>query len=89
MADPRFFDRAGPFSLVSLAELAGATLGANADPDRKIVDVGPLQTAGAEEISFFDNRRYGDSLTASAAGACLIRDGRYRDGAERHGPAVD
>ncbi len=74
MADPRFFDRAGPFSLSRLAKLADATLGDNADPDSEIVDVGPLHMAGAGEISFFDNRRYGDSLAASAAGACLIRD---------------
>lgn len=74
MADPRFFDRAGPFSLAELADLAGAALGANADPERQMDDVGPLHAAGAREVSFFDNRRYADSLAASAAGACLIRD---------------
>ena len=73
MADPRFFDRAGPFSLGELGELAGAALGANADPDREITDIGPLDAAGPREISFFENRRYADSLAASAAGACLIR----------------
>ena len=36
-------------------------------------DVGPLHAAGAREVSFFDNRRYADSLVASAAGACLVR----------------
>ena len=74
MADSRFFDRAGPFSLAELAELAGAALGANADPERQMDDVGPLHAARAGEVSFYDNRRYADSLAASAAGACLIRD---------------
>ncbi len=73
MADPRFFDRAGPFSLGALAGIAGAALGADADPEREVLDVGPLHTAGSRDISFFGNRRYADSLAASAAGACLIR----------------
>ena len=73
MADPRFFDRAGPFSLGQIAALAEAALAANADPDREIADIGPLDSAGPDEISFFDNRRYADSLAGSAAGACLIR----------------
>ena len=34
---------------------------------------GPLDAAGPKNVSFFDNRRYVDSLAASAAGACLIR----------------
>ena len=73
MADPRFFERAGPFSLGQLAQLADAALGANAEPDREMADVGPLDAAGPEDVSFFDNRRYADSLAVSAAGACLIR----------------
>ena len=73
MADPRFFDRAGPFTLGKLAELAGAKLGANADAEREIEDTGPLEAAGARSVSFFDNRRYAASLAASTAGACLIR----------------
>ena len=73
MADPRFFDRAGPFPLGVVAELADATLGANADPGHEITDVAPLQSAGPRDVSFFDNRRYADSLGVSGAGACLIR----------------
>ena len=73
MADPRFFDCAGPFPLGVLAELAGATLGANADPEREVADVAPLHAAGPRDVSFFDNRRYADSLGASMAGSCLIR----------------
>ena len=73
MADPRFFDRAGPFPLGVIAELAGATLGANADPEREMTDVAPLHAAGPLDVSFFDNRRYAGTLGASTAGSCLIR----------------
>lgn len=73
MADPRFFNRAGPFSLGAVAELAGANLGADADPEREMTDVAALDAAGPRDVSFFENRRYADSLGVSAAGACLIR----------------
>ena len=73
MADPRFFDRAGPFPLGVVAKLADATLGTNADPEREVADVAPLQSAGPRDVSFFDNRRYADSLGVSTAGSCLIR----------------
>lgn len=73
MADPRFFDRAGPFPLGVVAELADAVLGADADPQRQMTDVAALDAAGPEDVSFFENRRYAESLGASAAGACLIR----------------
>ena len=73
MADLRFFDRAGPFSLGVVAELAGAALRADADPECVMTDVAALDAAGPKEVSFFENRRYADNLGASAAGACLIR----------------
>ena len=74
MADPRFFDRTGPFPLGVVAELAGAVLGADTDPVRQMKDVAALDVAGPHDVSFFENRRYAESLGASAAGACLIRE---------------
>ena len=72
MADSRFFSCAGPFRLEELAEIAGAEIGAGADPAREFSDVGPLETAGADQVSFLDNRRYLSSFEASNAGACLV-----------------
>lgn len=72
MADPRFFRRAGPFKLGELAALAGATLSQGADPERLITDIAPLDEAGAEQVSFLDNKRYLPKLGRSQAGACLI-----------------
>ena len=73
MADPRFFDRTGPFPLGVVAEVAGAELDADADPMRQMTDVAALHVAGPRDVSFLENRRYAERLGASAAGACLIR----------------
>lgn len=83
MADPRFFDRAGPFSLSDLAELVGADLAGDARPETTVVDVAPLSTAGRDDISFLDNRQYVAQFEDSAAGACLVHPdlaGRAPDG---------
>ncbi|WP_026873882.1 UDP-3-O-(3-hydroxymyristoyl)glucosamine N-acyltransferase [Inquilinus limosus] len=72
MPDPRFFRSAGPFPLGRLAEIAGATLAPGADPDRPIASVAPLDTAGPDDISFLDNRKYVDAFAASGAGACVV-----------------
>ncbi|NQV56893.1 MAG: UDP-3-O-(3-hydroxymyristoyl)glucosamine N-acyltransferase, partial [Rhodospirillales bacterium] len=73
MADTRFFDRAGPFDLEVLAEAAGAKIGGLPQSKSQYFDVRPLQTAGAEEVSFIDNRKYLDEFRTSNAGAILLR----------------
>ncbi|MBL4615356.1 MAG: UDP-3-O-(3-hydroxymyristoyl)glucosamine N-acyltransferase [Magnetovibrio sp.] len=70
MADPRFFDCAGPFTLAKLAEIAEAEI-ATGQSDAHFDDVSPLQTADAGKISFLDNKLYIDAFEQSAAGACL------------------
>ena len=72
MADPRFFDRAGPFSLDALAALSGATLRDPAGGERLFIDVAPLETAGPEDLTFLDNRRYLDAFAGSRAGAAFV-----------------
>ena len=72
MADPRFYTAAGPFSLRHLAEVSGARIGEGAIPSAMFVDVRPLSDAGADHVSFLDNKRYVDSFTKSHAGACLV-----------------
>jgi UDP-3-O-[3-hydroxymyristoyl] glucosamine N-acyltransferase len=74
MADPRFFARAGPFALDRLAEATGARL---TDPQyaaRIITDVAPLETAGAEDITFLDNRKYLDAFAGSRAAAAFVQE---------------
>ncbi len=72
MADPRFYTAAGPYSLKVLAEVSGARIGGGADPEAMFVDVGSLAEAGAEQVSFLDNKRYVDAFRKSRAGACLV-----------------
>src|SRR4051794_36310792 len=72
MADPRFFDRAGPYSLAALAELSGARLLDPAGGGRLVADVAPLESAGPDDVTFLDNRKYTDAFTRSRAGAAFV-----------------
>ncbi len=73
MADPRFYQRAGPFSLAQLADIAGGRLNDDTLAHKVIHDVAPLDRAAAGEISFLDNKKYADAFRASRADACLVR----------------
>lgn len=71
--DPRFHSAPrGPFALGEIAEACGARLGEGADPQRLIVGVAGLQAAGPDDLSFFDNPRYGEALSATRAGAVIV-----------------
>src|SRR6516225_10770752 len=72
MADPRFFNRAGPFTLEALSVLSGATLLDRAQGGRLCRDVAPLETAGAEDLSFLENRKYIEAFVRSRAGAAFV-----------------
>jgi UDP-3-O-[3-hydroxymyristoyl] glucosamine N-acyltransferase len=73
MADPRFFTRAGPFTVEEIAARTGATLAEGADRARVLTDVAPLESAGPDDLSFLDNRKYLDAFAASRAGAAFVR----------------
>jgi UDP-3-O-[3-hydroxymyristoyl] glucosamine N-acyltransferase len=75
MADPRFFERRGPFSLEFLADAVGGEIDTGTDPQTLIRDVAPLDLAGPDDISFFDGKRHNDSFARTAAGACLVGHG--------------
>jgi UDP-3-O-[3-hydroxymyristoyl] glucosamine N-acyltransferase len=72
MGDPRFFRRAGPFALGTLAKLSGARLLRPDDGERLFYDVSPLEIAGPEEVSFLENRKYAKAFGRSAAGAAIV-----------------
>lgn len=72
MADPRFFTRAGPYTLAQLAAHSGAELGPGADPEQSVVDVAPLDAADRSQLSFLDNKKYLPAFKASAAGAAVV-----------------
>ncbi len=59
----------GPHSLAAVAEAAQG----EAPPRRvRFAGVAPLQSAGPEEVSFLDNKRYLPALTGTRAGAVII-----------------
>ena len=67
--EERFFLRAGPHSISAIASL----LGIEADqPARLLSGVAPLQTAGPDDVSFMDNRRYAGMLAETKAGAVIL-----------------
>src|SRR3954468_20347548 len=70
VADPRFFANAGPQRLADIAAAAGASF--TGDPDRRYSGIAPLQTAGPEDVSFLDNRRYASLLKETKAGAVVL-----------------
>jgi UDP-3-O-[3-hydroxymyristoyl] glucosamine N-acyltransferase len=72
MEHPGFFERAGPFSLRTVAAAGEARVAAGADPDLVIKDVRPLDAAGHGDVSFLDNRKYLQSFAKTGASACLV-----------------
>jgi UDP-3-O-[3-hydroxymyristoyl] glucosamine N-acyltransferase len=68
--DPRFFTRAGPHSLAAVAQAARVDVPA---AELILTGVAPLQTAGPTEVSFLDNRKYAAALSATCAGAVIVR----------------
>ena len=72
MADSRFFDRVGPFSLEHLAELSGARLRDSAQVKQLIADVAPVESAGPDEVTFLDNSKYVEAFSRSRAGAAFV-----------------
>jgi UDP-3-O-[3-hydroxymyristoyl] glucosamine N-acyltransferase len=65
----RFFRRSGPYPL---AVVAGAACGIADECDLLFEGVAPLQTAGPNEVSFLDNRRYASALDQTSAGAVIV-----------------
>lgn len=82
MADPRFFRNQGPISLGELARIAGAQLLEPADPAKMIQDVAPLGSAGAGDLSFFDNEKYIAAFSQTSASACFMKPSRVEDSPE-------
>ncbi len=73
MADPRFYDNRGPFSLSQICEAAGAALPAGADGDARLDDIASLSGAGPAQLTFFSgSARDAVSFAETAAGFCFV-----------------
>lgn len=69
MGDARFFARRSPHGLAAIAAAAGGTAPAI---ERLFSGVAPLQSAGPDQVSFLDNRRYAVALEQTMAGAVIV-----------------
>ncbi|MEQ8708395.1 MAG: UDP-3-O-(3-hydroxymyristoyl)glucosamine N-acyltransferase [Rhodospirillales bacterium] len=78
MADPRFFEKAGPYKAARLAELIGAEI-VSGSPDTLFDDVAALKLAGRNAVSFLDNPKYVDDFRTTRAGGCIIHPDRAGD----------
>jgi UDP-3-O-[3-hydroxymyristoyl] glucosamine N-acyltransferase len=72
MQHPGFFRRTGPFPLSDIATKIGAALTNSDEGSRMVEDVRSLRDAGPGHIAFFDNPKYAEQLTSTAAGACIL-----------------
>ena len=69
LGNSRFFRRSGPFPL---AVVANTARGVVEQVELLLEGVAPLQTAGPNEVSFLDNRRYVSALEHTLAGAVIV-----------------
>jgi UDP-3-O-[3-hydroxymyristoyl] glucosamine N-acyltransferase len=81
MADPRFYDNRGPFSLAELCARAGLACPEGVSRDAQMFDVAGLESAGPPHLSFFDGGRSRRSFFATHAGWCLVKKVPSRDAA--------
>jgi UDP-3-O-[3-hydroxymyristoyl] glucosamine N-acyltransferase len=72
MADPRFYDNCGPFTLADICARARATLPDGIDPSIPIADLATLTGAGPEHLSFCTAKKSAEALAVSRAGYCFI-----------------
>lgn len=69
MGDARFFARSSPHALAAIAATAH---GIAPSVERTFSGVAPLQSAGPDQVSFLDNRRYAAALEHTTAGAVIV-----------------
>jgi UDP-3-O-[3-hydroxymyristoyl] glucosamine N-acyltransferase len=72
MADPRFYDNRGPFTLAEVCAKAEVAVPEGADGSAKILDVASLTGAVAEHLSFFAGERAKEEFAQTAAGFCFV-----------------
>ena len=72
MADPRFFNNLGPFTLARICEKNGIAL-AGADGAFEVFDLAGLAAAGPQHLTFFSGAAsQREVFAASQAGVCLV-----------------
>ncbi|HUB85957.1 MAG TPA: UDP-3-O-(3-hydroxymyristoyl)glucosamine N-acyltransferase [Rhizomicrobium sp.] len=72
MADPRFYDNRGPFTLAEVCKHANVALPDSADGAAQIFDLATLDGAGDRHLTFCIGKTAASALAATKAGFCFI-----------------
>lgn len=72
MADPRFYDNRGPFTLADVCIHSGVAIPDGADGSARIFDLATLEGAGAGHLAFCAGKAARDALMRTKAGFCFI-----------------
>jgi UDP-3-O-[3-hydroxymyristoyl] glucosamine N-acyltransferase len=73
MADPRFYDNRGPFTLSRVCAAAGVSLPEGCDGDAPVCDLAGLDGAGPRHLTFYlGGMALADSFLESGAGFCFV-----------------
>lgn len=72
MADPRFYDNRGPFTLADVCVHSSVPLPDGADGTAQIFDLATLEGAGAQHLAFCAGNAARDALARTKAGFCFI-----------------
>ena len=72
MADPRFFDNRGPFTLSEVCFKAGVQLSESEDGSRRVADVAGLESAGPAQLSYCVGKGAARLLARSRAEFCFV-----------------
>jgi UDP-3-O-[3-hydroxymyristoyl] glucosamine N-acyltransferase len=73
MADPRFYDNRGPFTLAEVCKAVDAALPDGADGRARIQDLASLSGAGPDHLTFFTGGiALAGELSQTGAGFCLV-----------------
>jgi UDP-3-O-[3-hydroxymyristoyl] glucosamine N-acyltransferase len=72
MADPRFYDNRGPFTVADVCARAGATAPVGADVSADIFDLATLDGAGPQHLAFCIGKPAAAELARTKAGFCFV-----------------
>lgn len=72
MADPRFYDNRGPFTLADVCARSGVELPVGTDGSVRIFDLATLEGAGPQHLAFCAGKAAYDALARTKAGFCFL-----------------
>lgn len=72
MTDLSFFPQGQTLRLRQVAEMAHAALPDGIDGELLLRGAAPLETAGPLDVAYMDNAAYGEALSQTKAGVCLV-----------------